>query len=200
MFAADPLPTHVSSTRAKLSKTPAVLPEIYENSPHVIDTTDTTDTVDTHDTRDLSRTVSTKALDTMQSALSDLSTRVKGLEKQSSVGNNGAELSDVLSRLERESSLTERLDRDVQSLKEGMVEIRERLETLAGQVGKGGSDGGGKGGGTEGYGGESGNSELAVLDGGQVRTYFRGIIYRAISFRNIGCYKKYCLHVLVYHN
>ena len=148
-----------------MAKKPAVLPEIYENGPG-------SPVADVHDNGN-STTVSTEALDSLRSTLDDLSTKVKGLERKRSLGKGGADLSQVMPRLERTVSLTGRLERDVQSLQQGMAEIRDRLEAIAGQVERvGGARGRDKGEETgDGDGEENKNPELAVLDCGEVCMY-----------------------------
>lgn len=184
-MAADPLPTTASppgpeygntpeksseaaQQKPRAGRKPAVLPEIYENRPSADAATDSSSQI---------RTVPMEAVESLQSALDELSAKVNGLERKRSLGGSGTNLTEVLPRLEKAVSATERLERNVKSLQQELAEVRERMEAIAGQVERdrgGGSNKTGKdNGGEVGEVGEDGegnkNPELAVLDCGEVK-------------------------------
>lgn len=139
--------------------------ELSPLMPAISESADTTDTDNTYDTCDTSGTVSVKTLDSLKSVLNDLFGRVTGLEKERSSGNNESE---ILPQIERATLLTERLDRDVQALQQGVDDLRLQMEALAVKVERGGGGGGGTDGG---YSEECANTELTVLDCNQVSSY-----------------------------
>lgn len=144
-------------SRPKLLKGPALLAEIMETQSH----TDTADADDTYDT------CSASGIEALTSALNDLLGRVKSLEKDKSSGNPG--LSEVLPQVERARLLTERLDREVQEMKQGLGNLRVQVEALALGVGSGER---GRGGGEDGK--ACANAELVVLDCNQASMKYTG--------------------------
>lgn len=115
------------------------------------------DTPNAQNTHDLSGTV--KALDSFETALNALSTRVIGLERKGFTNSNAS--TDVLSRIEKTVSLTEKLDRDMETMQQQMQEVKEQVKAL--RMGNGERQG------TEGDKKECRKSELEVLDINQVR-------------------------------
>lgn len=113
-------------------------------------------------TSGVSETIPVGALDSLNSALKDLSGRVSGLEKdrRPSIGNTD----NILPEIERATLLTERLDRDVQAIQREMDELRKQVQTLSVKLG-----GGERGGDSPKEGRkECANADLAVLDSNQV--------------------------------